>query len=62
MERPLKIAPETQPTGRLGGVTPMEIENPEAPDLNGGALKAEIQAEMEKAWESDWSMLGPELD
>jgi hypothetical protein len=52
-----RIAPEGQATGRLSKITPLEILNPQAPDLNDPALKAEMMAEMEKAWESDWSVL-----
>lgn len=52
-----KIAPEGQSASRLARITPMEILNPDAPDLNDPKLKAELMAEMEKAWESDWSIL-----
>ncbi len=55
--RRFRIAPEGQAAGRLSRITPMEILNPEAPDLNDPAFKAEMMAEMEKAWESDWSAL-----
>ncbi len=55
--RRFRIAPEGQTTNRLSRITPMEILNPEAPSLNDPALKAELQAEMEKAWEDDWSIL-----
>jgi antitoxin (DNA-binding transcriptional repressor) of toxin-antitoxin stability system len=55
--RRFRIAPESQPVSRLSRITRMEILNPEAPDLNDPALKAEMMAEMEKAWESDWSNL-----
>lgn len=55
--RRFRIAPEGQPVSRLSRVTPMEILNPAAPDLNDPAFKAEMLAEMEKAWEADWSIL-----
>jgi hypothetical protein len=52
-----RIVPENQPASRLSRITPLDILNPEGPDLNDPALKAEMMAEMEKAWESDWSIL-----
>jgi len=57
MERQFRNAPEGEAASRVSGIAPMEILNPDAPDLNDPALKAELQAEMEKAWESDWSTL-----
>jgi hypothetical protein len=35
----------------------MEIINPDFPDLDDPALKAEMMAEMEKEWEKDWAIL-----
>ena len=55
--RRFKIAPEGKPASRLSRITPLEILNPAAPDLNDPAFKAEMLAEMEKAWEADWSIL-----
>jgi hypothetical protein len=52
-----RIAPEGQVTSRISRITPMEILNPDASDLNDPALKAQLQSEMEKAWEDDWSIL-----
>jgi hypothetical protein len=52
-----RIAAENQPTSRLSRITPLAILNPEAPALNDPDLKADQMAEMEKAWESDWSAL-----
>ncbi len=57
MERRPKIAPEEKPTGRLSRIAPTEVLNPDAPDLNDPALMAELQSEIEMAWESDWSIL-----
>lgn len=55
--RRFKIVPEGKPVSRLSRITPMDIINPDAPDLNDPAFKAEMLAEMEKAWERDWSIL-----
>jgi hypothetical protein len=55
--RRLKLVPEGKAASRLSRITPMEILNPASLDLNDPALKAEMMAEMEKAWESDWSSL-----
>lgn len=52
-----KIVPEGQSTSRLSRITPMEILNPAAPDLNDPKPQAELMAEMEKAWKDDWSIL-----
>jgi len=51
------IVPDRPPVNKLSRITPMEIVNPYAPDLNDPAFKAEMLAEMEKAWESDWESL-----
>jgi len=53
--RRLKLVPEGQPASRLSRITPMDILIPETLDLNDPALKAEMMAEMEKAWNKDWS-------
>jgi antitoxin (DNA-binding transcriptional repressor) of toxin-antitoxin stability system len=55
--RRVKIVPEGQPADRLSRITPLDIINPDFPDLNDPALKAEMMAEMEKEWEKDWSIL-----
>ncbi len=55
--RRIKIVPEDQRGSRLSRITPVEIINPEAHDLLDAARKAERMAEMEKAWESDWTSL-----
>lgn len=52
-----RIAPEGHSPSRLAHITPMEILNPDAPDLNDQQLKNELKSEMEKSWESDWSIL-----
>ena len=52
-----RIAPEGHSTSRLARIKPMEILNPDAPDLNDPQLKAELKSEMERSWESDWSIL-----
>ena len=52
-----RIVPENQAQSRLSRITPLDILNPKSPDLNDPALKAELKAEMEKAWQSDWSIL-----
>jgi antitoxin (DNA-binding transcriptional repressor) of toxin-antitoxin stability system len=55
--RRVKIVPEGEPVSRLSRITPMEIINPDFPDLDDPALKAEMMAEMEKEWEKDWAIL-----
>jgi len=55
--RRFRIAPEHQPVGRLSRITPLEVLNPQAPDLIDPALKTEMLAEMEKAWDRDWKAL-----
>jgi antitoxin (DNA-binding transcriptional repressor) of toxin-antitoxin stability system len=55
--RRIKIVPEDQPVSRLSRITPIEIINPEMPNLLDAKLKAERMAEMEKAWEKDWESL-----
>jgi prevent-host-death family protein len=55
--RRFKIVPENPPADRLSRITPMEIINPATPDLLDPALKVEMMAEMETAWERDWKTL-----
>jgi antitoxin (DNA-binding transcriptional repressor) of toxin-antitoxin stability system len=52
-----RIVPDKMATGRLSRITPMDILSPNSPGLTDPAVKAEMLAEMEKAWESDWSSL-----
>ena len=50
-----KVVPE-QSTDKLANVTPLEVINPAyGDDLESGA--AELQKEMTKEWEKDWSQL-----
>ncbi len=51
--RRFRIAPDTQPGSRLSRITPLEIVNPDVPELESRLL----QEEMVRAWESDWSTL-----
>jgi hypothetical protein len=55
--RRLKLVSEDGPRSRLRRLTPMKILNPAFGNLNDPALKAEAMAEMERAWERDWSIL-----
>jgi antitoxin (DNA-binding transcriptional repressor) of toxin-antitoxin stability system len=55
--RRIKIVPEGQSASRLSRITPVEIINPEMPNLNDVARKAEMMAEMGKAWKKDWEKL-----
>jgi hypothetical protein len=55
--RRLKIVPEGQPVSRLSRITSMEIMVDPAFDMNYPVFKAEMLAEMQKEWESDWSTL-----
>jgi antitoxin (DNA-binding transcriptional repressor) of toxin-antitoxin stability system len=55
--RRIKIVPEGQPTSRLSRITPVEIINPEISDLLDATRKAEMMAEIQKAWEKDWEEL-----
>jgi hypothetical protein len=55
--RRIKIVPEGQHASRLSRITPIEIVNPEIPDLLDATRKVEMMAEMEKAWEKDWEAL-----
>jgi hypothetical protein len=50
-----KVVPE-QSTDKLANVTPLEVINPVyGDDLESGAV--ELQKEMTKEWEKDWSQL-----
>jgi|HubBroStandDraft_1064217.scaffolds.fasta_scaffold48971_2 hypothetical protein len=50
-----KVVPE-QSTDKLANITPLEVINPAyGDDLESGA--AELQKEMTKEWEKDWSQL-----
>ena len=51
--RRFRIAPDRPSGSRLSRLTPLEIIDPEAPDLNASSLKDE----MEQAWTRDWSDL-----
>jgi antitoxin (DNA-binding transcriptional repressor) of toxin-antitoxin stability system len=55
--RRIKIVPEGQSASRLSRITPVEIINPEMPNLNDAARKTEMLSEMEKAWKKDWESL-----
>jgi hypothetical protein len=55
--RRIKIVPEDQPVSRLSRITPIEIINPETPDLLDPVLKDQRLEEIQKAWESDWEEL-----
>ena len=55
--RRIKIVPEGLATSRLSRITPVEIINPETPDLLDPALRDQRMAEIQKAWESDWEEL-----
>ena len=55
--RRIKIVPEDQPMSRLSRITPIEIINPATPDLLDAGRKAEMMAEIQKTWESDWETL-----
>jgi len=52
-----RISPENQPADRLSRITPLEVLNPQTPDIEDPALKTEMLAEMEKAWQADWTIL-----
>ena len=51
--RRFRIAPENQSASRLDRITPLDVVNPEAQQLNDPSL----QEEMTRAWEKDWSEL-----
>ena len=51
--RRFRIQPDRPSGSRLSRLTPLEIIDPEAPDLNASSLKDE----MEQAWTRDWSDL-----
>jgi antitoxin (DNA-binding transcriptional repressor) of toxin-antitoxin stability system len=52
--RRFRIVPEIQPSTRFDRVTPLQVINPEYPDLDDKAIKEEMQA----AWERDWAEQG----
>jgi hypothetical protein len=48
----LRIVPEIDPATRFDRLTPLQIINPDFPDImDDAAMKAEMQAEWEKDWE-----------
>ena len=49
----LRLMPETVPTDRLSRLTPLQVINPKAPDLEDESWKQE----MIKDWEEDWATL-----
>jgi len=51
--RRFRVAPENQPVNRLARITPLEVVNPESPQLTDPSL----HEEMARAWEKDWSDL-----
>ena len=53
----LRIVPEAPAGDRFSRLTKMQICNPAFGDLEDPALKAEMLAEMEKAWQQDWESL-----
>jgi hypothetical protein len=50
----IKLTPESKPMSRLSRITPMQIINPDLPDFNEPAFKAQMLEEMEAEWEKDW--------
>jgi antitoxin (DNA-binding transcriptional repressor) of toxin-antitoxin stability system len=48
--RRFRIVPEVDPSTRFDRLTPLQIINPNYPDLDDADLKAEILAEMESDW------------
>ena len=51
--RRFRIAPENASSSRLSRITPMQIVNPDGPDLDDPAWKDEMRLE----WERDWDTL-----
>ena len=52
--RRFRIAPDGEPpVDRLSRITPLEVINPDGPDLDDPAWKEEMRL----AWESDWDKL-----
>ena len=49
----VRIAPEIDPKTRFDRITPLQVTNPEHPDLD----SAELKEEMREAWERDWADL-----
>jgi antitoxin (DNA-binding transcriptional repressor) of toxin-antitoxin stability system len=48
----LRIVPEAEPKSRFHLLTPLQVINPDYPDLDDADMKAEIQAEMEADWKN----------
>lgn len=53
--RRFKITPDNRPSSRLSRITPLEVVNPESPELDDPSLS--LVEEMVRAWERDWSTL-----
>lgn len=51
--RRFRLVPEEGPGSRLGRITPLEVVNPDSPDMN----DAQLREEMARAWEKDWATL-----
>lgn len=51
----IRIVPEVHPETRFDRLTPMQIINPQFPDLMDDA---EMKAEMQAEWEKDWADQG----
>ena len=51
----LRIVPEVNPVTRFDRLTPLQIVNPDNPDLMDDA---EMKAEMQAEWEKDWKEQG----
>lgn len=50
-----RIVPEIDPTTRFDRLTPLQIINPDFPDIMDDA---EMKAEMQREWEKDWEEQG----
>lgn len=51
----LRIVPEIDPKTRFDRLTPLQIINPDFPDIMDDA---EMKAEMQAEWEKDWDEQG----
>jgi prevent-host-death family protein len=51
--RRVRIVPEIDPKTRFDRITPLQVINPEFPDLD----DREMKEEMRKEWEKDWEDL-----
>jgi antitoxin (DNA-binding transcriptional repressor) of toxin-antitoxin stability system len=51
----LRIVPEIDPKTRFDRVTPLQVINPDYPDI---VDDAEMKAEMQAEWERDWDEQG----